>query len=230
MHTGKQPVTEGGDEMAELEKVVLATHNTGKVRELAEPLRSLGVELLGLEAFPQVGEIVEDGATFAENALIKAATVADVTGLISIADDSGLEVDALDGRPGIYSARYADDLLPMEGESRDMRNIRKLLMELKDVPYERRQARFVCCMACVSPGLYEPEETLVVQGTWEGRILPSCIGSNGFGYDPVFADVVLGVTAAQLTREEKMARSHRGQAVQSLIACWPEWRASLPRK
>ena len=83
--------------MAELEKVVLATHNTGKVRELAEPLRSLGVELLGLEAFPQVGEIVEDGATFAENALIKAATVADATGLISIADDSGLEVDALDG-------------------------------------------------------------------------------------------------------------------------------------
>ena len=151
--------------MAEPLRVVLATHNQGKVRELAEPLAALGVELVGLDGFPQVGEIVEDGATFAENALIKAYTVAEATGLIAIADDSGLEVDALDGRPGIYSARYADSELPLEGETRDQRNNRKLLFELKDVPYERRQARFVCCMACVAPGHYEDDETLVVQGT-----------------------------------------------------------------
>lgn len=215
--------------MAEPLRVVLATHNQGKVRELAEPLAALGVELVGLDGFPQVGEIVEDGETFAENALIKAYTVAEATGLIAIADDSGLEVDALDGRPGIYSARYADSELPLEGETRDQRNNRKLLFELKDVPYERRQARFVCCIACVAPGHYEPDETLVVQGSWEGRILNEPMGENGFGYDPVFADIVLGRSAAQLTREEKMARSHRGAAVRSLVSWWPKWLASLKK-
>lgn len=213
--------------MAQPLKVVLATHNQGKVRELAEPLAALGVEVVGLDAFPEVGDIVEDGTTFAENALIKACTVAEATGLPAIADDSGLEVDALDGRPGIYSARYADNELPQEGETRDMRNNRKLLFELKDVPYDKRQARFVCCIACVMPGRCEPEETLIVQGTWEGRILPAPMGENGFGYDPVFADVALGKSAAQLTREEKMARSHRGAAVRSLVSWWPRWIASL---
>lgn len=216
--------------MAQPLKVVLATHNQGKVRELAEPLAELGVEVVGLDAFPEVGDIVENGETFAENALIKACTVAEATGLPAIADDSGLEVDALDGRPGIYSARYADGELPLEGETRDMRNNRKLLFDLRDVPYEHRQARFVCCIACVMPGRYEPEETLVVQGTWEGRILPAPIGENGFGYDPVFADIVLGRSAAQLSREEKMARSHRGAAVRSLVSWWPEWIASLKQQ
>ena len=207
--------------MAEPLRVVLATHNQGKVRELAEPLAALGVELVGLDGFPQVGEIVEDGATFAENALIKAYTVAEATGLIAIADDSGLEVDALDGRPGIYSARYADSELPLEGETRDQRNNRKLLFELKDVPYERRQARFVCCMACVAPGHYEDDETLVVQGTWEGRILNEPMGENGFGYDPVFLpeEYSLEKTFAELTHEQKNAISHRGEAMRKFA----EW-------
>lgn len=206
-------------------KVVLATRNAGKVRELAEPLSHLGVELVGLDAFPSIGDIEEYGSSFEENALIKAAAVADATGLVSVADDSGLEVKALGGRPGILSARYSDDLLPLEGESRDSRNIRKLLGELENVPYEERHARFVCCMACVFPGRHEPEDTLVVRGTWEGRILNEPMGENGFGYDPVFADIVLGKSAATMTREEKMARSHRGNAVRALISCWPDWMA-----
>ena len=131
-------------------QVVLATRNKGKIRELAEPLAEMGVEVLGLDRFPGIGEIPENGSTFAENALVKAGTVADYTGLISVADDSGLEVDALGGRPGIYSARYSDDWFSNPGETKDQRNIRKLLYELKDVPYERRQARFVCCMAAFS--------------------------------------------------------------------------------
>ena len=182
----------------------------------------------GLDRFPGIGEIPENGSTFAENALVKAGTVADYTGLISVADDSGLEVDALGGRPGIYSARYSDDWLSNPGETKDQRNIRKLLYELKDVPYERRQARFVCCMAAVKPGHYEPEDTLVVQGTWEGRILNEAIGENGFGYDPVFCDIIMGVTAAQMSAEDKMARSHRGNALRSLVACWQDWISTPP--
>jgi len=210
-------------------QVVLATRNKGKIRELAEPLAEMGVEVLGLDRFPGIGEIPENGSTFAENALVKAGTVADYTGLISVADDSGLEVDALGGRPGIYSARYSDDWFSNPGETKDQRNIRKLLYELKDVPYERRQARFVCCMAAVKPGHYEPEDTLVVQGTWEGRILNEAIGENGFGYDPVFCDIIMGVTAAQMSAEDKMARSHRGNALRSLVACWQDWISTPPR-
>ena len=188
----------------------------------------MGVEVLGLDRFPGIGEIPENGSTFAENALVKAGTGADYTGLISVADDSGLEVDALGGRPGIYSARYSDDWFSNPGETKDQRNIRKLLYELKDVPYERRQARFVCCMAAVKPGHYEPEDTLVVQGTWEGRILNEAIGENGFGYDPVFCDIIMGVTAAQMSAEDKMARSHRGNALRSLVACWQDWISTPP--
>ncbi len=209
-------------------QVVLATRNKGKIRELAEPLAEMGVEVLGLDRFPGIGEIPENGSTFAENALVKAGTVADYTGLISVADDSGLEVDALGGRPGIYSARYSDDWFSNPGETKDQRNIRKLLYELKNVPYERRQARFVCCMAAVKPGHYEPEDTLVVQGTWEGRILNEAIGENGFGYDPVFCDIIMGVTAAQMSAEDKMARSHRGNALRSLVACWQDWISTPP--
>lgn len=208
--------------------VVLATTNAGKIRELAGPLSELGVKVLGLKDFPFIGKIIEDGETFAENALIKAAAVADATGLISIADDSGLEVEALGGRPGLYSARYSKDWPMLPGETRDACNIRKLLKELENTPYERRQARFVCCMAAVKAGHYEPEDTLVVQGTWDGRILNECHGLNGFGYDPIFCDLVLGVTAAQLTQEEKEARSHRGSAVRSLISCWRGWLETEP--
>lgn len=210
---------------AEKMTVVLATTNAGKLRELAGPLGALGVGLVGLSAFPSVGEIVEDGSTFAENAYIKATAVASATGLVSIADDSGLEVDALGGRPGVYSARYGADWDLLAGENRDDRNTRKLLFELADVPDDRRHARFVCCMVAARPGCRSMDEALVVRGAWEGSILRRRVGSNGFGYDPVFLVPDLGLSAAQLSREEKTARSHRGKAMAALVAGWKEWLA-----
>lgn len=206
--------------MTTCERVVLATSNAGKVRELAEPLAALGVEVLGLDSFPEVGDIVEDGDSFEANALIKARTVAARTGLVSIADDSGLEVDALHGAPGIYSARYADDWEFLAGESRDARNIRKLLHVLRDVPEAERGGRFVCCMAVVFPPSMGGREW-VVRGVWEGRLLATPRGENGFGYDPIFRDPELGRSAAELSREEKTARSHRGKALRALLEAWP---------
>ena len=159
----------------EKQRVVLATHNAGKVRELAG-----------------------------------------ITGLISVADDSGLMVEALGGRPGVYSARYSDDWQSLPGEGRDQRNIRKLLHELADVPEGRRACCFVSCMAAVRPDGGE----MVVRGTWEGRLLAAPRGENGFGYDPIFFDPLINKTAAQLSREEKNARSHRGNALRALLARW----------
>lgn len=207
--------------MATGDKVVLATSNAGKVRELAEPLAALGVEVLGLDSFPEIGEIVEDGDSFEANALIKARVVAAHTGLVSIADDSGLETDALHGAPGTHSARYADDWEFLAGESRDARNIRKLLHVLRDVPEAERGCRFVCCMAVVFPPSLGGREW-TVRGAWEGRLLTAPRGENGFGYDPVFWDAELGRSAAELTREEKMGRSHRGRALGALLAAWPD--------
>ena len=207
--------------MATGDKVVLATSTAGKVRELAEPLAALGVEVLGLDSFPEIGEIVEDGDSFEANALIKARVVAAHTGLVSIADDSGLETDALHGAPGIHSARYADDWEFLAGESRDARNIRKLLHVLRDVPEAERGCRFVCCMAVVFPPSLGGREW-TVRGAWEGRLLTAPRGENGFGYDPVFWDAELGRSAAELTREEKMGRSHRGRALGALLAAWPD--------
>lgn len=201
--------------------VVLATTNAGKVRELAAPLQGYGLEVLGLDAFQGIGDIEETGITFEENALLKARIVANATGYVTVADDSGLEVDALQGAPGIYSARYGSDLPLLEGENRDARNIRKLLKVLADVPEEQRGARFVCCMAVCKPR----GEQVVVRGTWQGQILQAPQGANGFGYDPVFFDSSLGRSAAMLTREEKMGVSHRGQALGQLLALWSEfWR------
>ncbi|MBB5144430.1 RdgB/HAM1 family non-canonical purine NTP pyrophosphatase [Desulfovibrio intestinalis] len=197
-------------------RIVLATHNAGKVRELADPLAAFGVEVLGLESFPDIGEIEETGVTFEENACIKAREVTRLTGLISIADDSGLEVDALDGRPGVYSARYSDDWEGLPGESRDARNIRKLMHEIADVPEGKRGCRFVSSMACVRPDGAE----MVVRGTWEGNLLTAPRGQNGFGYDPVFFDAHIGKSAAELTRDEKNARSHRGNALRALLEKW----------
>lgn len=207
--------------MAKCDKVVLATSNAGKVRELAEPLAALGVEVLGLDSFPEIGDIVEDGDSFEANARIKARVVAAHTGLVSIADDSGLEADALHGAPGIHSARYADDWEFLAGESRDARNIRKLLHVLRDVPEAERGCRFVCCMAVVFPPSLGGREW-TVRGAWEGCLLTAPRGENGFGYDPVFWDPELGRSAAELTREEKMGRSHRGRALGALLAAWPD--------
>ena len=192
--------------------LILATRNQGKVRELRDPLARFGFEVQSLpEDFP---EIEENGTTFEENALIKARAVAEALGVAAAADDSGLEVDALGGAPGVYSARYSEDWPAVEGESKDERNNRKLLAELEGVPAEKRTARFRCCMALVIPG----GEEIVVSGAWEGSIGFKRAGANGFGYDPLFIDPELELTGAELTREAKMVRSHRGKALAKLLA------------
>ena len=192
--------------------LILATRNQGKVNELRGPLARFGFDVQSLpEDFP---EIEENGTTFEENALIKARTVANALGVAAAADDSGLEVDALGGAPGVYSARYSEDWPSVEGESKDERNNRKLLAELDGIPHEKRTSRFRCCMALVIPG----GEELVVSGAWEGHIGFKRAGENGFGYDPLFIDPELQLTGAELTREAKMVRSHRGKALAKLLA------------
>ena len=178
--------------------------------------------MLGLDSFPCIGDIEETGRTFEENALLKARTVAQLTGHICIADDSGLEVDALDGAPGIHSARYADDWHSLDGESRDERNMRKLLSVLSKLPDAPRSARFVCCMAAVKPDFLEGRD-LVVRGTWEGSILDAPRGQNGFGYYPFFFDPESGKSAAELSGPEKNARSHRGKALRLLMEGWQDF-------
>lgn len=203
-------------------RVVLATTNQGKVAEVADALARFGLEVRGLDAYPQIGEIDENGATFEENALIKARAAAACTGLPAIADDSGLMVDILAGAPGVHSARYGSDLAYLPGESRDARNIRKLLAAMAGVAPERRGCMFVTVMAWVKPdGQY-----ITARGQWHGRILERPIGANGFGYDPVFLDPDLGLSAAQLSREQKNARSHRGAALRSLLAQAPGFLAA----
>ncbi|MBR3663260.1 MAG: RdgB/HAM1 family non-canonical purine NTP pyrophosphatase [Desulfovibrio sp.] len=201
---------------ATIQDVVLATSNAGKIRELSAPMAAMGVRLLGLADFPDLPPVEENGATFAQNALIKARQVAKLTHLIAVADDSGLEVEALHGRPGVHSARYADDWPLLEGENRDQRNMRKLLFEMEGLPESRRGCRFVTCMAAVRPDGRE----LTVEAHWEGRILTAPMGNNGFGYDPLFFDPEIGTTAAMLTSEQKTSRSHRGKAVRGLLARW----------
>ncbi len=196
--------------------IILATRNTGKIRELADALKEFGLDVLGLESFAWLEDIEESGTTFEENALLKAQYVADKTGHIAIADDSGLEVMALNDAPGVYSARYANDLAFIESETKDERNNRKLLAAMQHILPEQRAARFVCVMVACKPF----GEHLIVRGTWEGRILEQAQGENGFGYDPLFFDVDLQRSAACLSKEEKNARSHRGNALRKLLAQW----------
>ena len=188
-------------------KLVLASNNAGK---LAEFNRLLGGS--GMQAVPQaelgVGDIAETGLTFVENALLKARHAARETGLPALGDDSGLCVDALDGAPGLYSARYA-------GPGGDAaRNIAKLLDALRDVPDERRTARFCCALVV----LRQPEDPqpLIAEGRWEGRILHAPRGSRGFGYDPVFLDPENNLSAAELDPAIKNRISHRGRALELL--------------
>lgn len=213
---GKEPVT-----------IVLATRNQGKVRELEEPLRAFGLRVVGLDAFPDLPEVEETGTTFEENALLKARDVSRRTGLIAIADDSGLEVDALDGAPGVRSARYSEDMPDLPGKTRDERNTMKLLAALSSARLWQRTARFRTVVAVCTP----EGETLVAPGVWEGSIACSPRGKNGFGYDPVFLDPELGRTAAELAPEEKMARSHRGKALRELLRLWPAfWNRYLQKR
>lgn len=203
------------------DRIVLASRNKGKLAELAELLRDREIGLVDLDAFPEIGEIEETGSTFAENALLKARAVAKATGLIAVADDSGLAVDALDGAPGVFSARYGDDWEALPGESRDQRNTRKLLHFMRKIPREERGCHFETAIAAAAPGGLE----LVAKGRWQGRLLLAPLGENGFGYDPVFWDPELEKSAAQLGREEKNAVSHRGRALAALLEKWPEFAA-----
>ena len=191
--------------------IVLATRNQGKVRELAEPLRAFGLRVVGLDAFPDLPEVEETGTTFEENALLKAREVSKRTGLVAIADDSGLEVDALNGAPGVYSARYSEDMPDLPGATKDERNTMKLLAALSSVRLWNRSARFRTVVAVCTP----EGETLIAPGTWEGSVACSPRGKNGFGYDPVFLDPELGLTAAEMSPEEKMSRSHRAKALRA---------------
>ena len=189
--------------------ILVATTNPGKVRELRAMLDA-DVQWKGLADLPELGEVEEDGATFAENARKKATEYARATGLWTLADDSGLVVDALDGAPGVKSARFCGEVPP--GTARktvDQRNIARLLERLEGVPTEKRTARFMCFLCLASP-----ERVLIeTQGKVEGRIIDEPVGENGFGYDPVFFVPDLGKTVAQLPDDEKNAISHRGHAI-----------------
>lgn len=192
--------------MALPNRIVLATGNAGKVREIREILADLGVEVVPQSDFG-IEDADETGTSFVENALIKARHAATATGLPAIADDSGLVVDALDGRPGVHSARYSGP------GATDDSNIDMLLEELADVASEDRGAAFHCCACYVSP---DDTASLIAEGRWEGMILKERRGSAGFGYDPVFYDPECGRTAAELGPELKNARSHRGKALAAL--------------
>ena len=192
-----------------MKQIVLATGNPGKVREINELLADQGVEVIPQSAF-QVPEVEETGLTFVENAILKARNAATHTGLPAIADDSGLEVDALHGAPGIYSSRYAG------GNASDRDNLEKLLADLADLSEDQRGARFQCVMVHLRHA--QDPTPLICHGTWEGRILFAPRGSNGFGYDPVFYVPTHACSSAELPPELKNRLSHRGQALRKLIA------------
>jgi len=201
--------------------VVLASSNTGKIAEIKDLLREFdaGLQVSGLADFPHIGPVPEPGETFEANALYKAQYVCQRTGLVSLADDSGLEVDALNGAPGVYSARYSGE------QATDEANNAKLLKALAGVNDEDRRARFCCVLAAVAPN----GEQLLLDGTWEGWIATSPRGGRGFGYDPIFIDKESGRTAAEMSREAKSSRSHRGQALRKLIRLWPEFASRAAR-
>ena len=186
-----------------MQKLLIATTNPGKVAEIAALLTNSPCTVLGLADLPStIPDVEETGVTFAENALLKAEYYHAHTSLLALADDSGLAVDALDGRPGVYSARYAG------ANASDAAKITKLLEELKEVPMAQRTARFVCVIALVGPDVRE-----TFTGVCEGVIAHAPRGTQGFGYDPVFVEPVSGRTFAELTRAEKAAISHRGRAL-----------------
>ncbi|MCW2635762.1 MAG: non-canonical purine pyrophosphatase, RdgB/HAM1 family [Blastococcus sp.] len=190
-------------------KLLLATRNAGKLTELRRLLQSAvpGVEVVGLEDVDDYPEAPETGATFEENALLKAREAVRYTGLPAVADDSGLTVDALNGMPGVLSARWSG----RHGD--DDANTALLLGQLGDVPDERRGAAFVCAAALVTPAGQEH----VLERRWRGSVIREKRGSNGFGYDPVFVPEGVTLTSAELEPAEKDARSHRGQAFEALV-------------
>jgi len=188
--------------------IVLATGNQGKVNELSHLLAAHNIKIKPQSEF-NVGEVAETGTTFVENAIIKARHAAKITGLPAIADDSGLEVDALNGAPGVYSARYAGE------NASDNDNTDKLLHALENIPNEQRSARFHCVLVYMK---HEHDPTpIICHGVWEGSIIREKLGEQGFGYDPVFWQEAHQKTSAQLARDLKNSLSHRGQALAKLL-------------
>ena len=201
--------------MPDKNQLVLASNNAGKVREVGQILADLNLKVIPQGDFG-VSEVVEDGSTFVENAIIKARHAATITGLPAVADDSGLVVDALDGQPGVWSARYAGE------RAGDQANLNKLMEQLGDTSDPQRSARFLCLMVFMR---HAADPTPVIaQGAWEGQISRQPAGDNGFGYDPVFWLAEHGCTAAQLSAQRKNALSHRGQALRALVAAMKQQR------
>lgn len=187
-------------------RVIIATKNRGKAKEFQHMFAPYGYEVQTLLDLPHIEDVEETGVTFEENAILKAETVAGELGALVIADDSGLAIDALEGRPGVYSARYAGE------EKSDEANMAKVLGELESVEESDRTARFYCVLAIAGPDM----KTKTVTGSCEGMILREKRGTNGFGYDPIFFVPSLGKTMAELTQDEKSQISHRGHALEKL--------------
>ncbi|MFZ5516857.1 MAG: XTP/dITP diphosphatase [Candidatus Zhuqueibacterota bacterium] len=183
-------------------KIVLATRNRDKLREIQEIFKSLPLEIITMDYYPNIPEVIEDGATLEQNAIKKASEVHNATGLLAVADDTGLEVDYLDGRPGVYSSRFAG-----ENASYDD-NVNKLLATMQGVPDEKRLARFRCVISIIGNGIHE-----LVEGSCPGVILTGKRGSGGFGYDPVFFVPRYNQTFAEMSLALKNEISHRGQAL-----------------
>ncbi|MEO6727109.1 MAG: RdgB/HAM1 family non-canonical purine NTP pyrophosphatase [Blastocatellia bacterium] len=210
---------------SQIRTLLIATSNPGKVIEIASLLQGLNCRVIGFGDLPEAPPTVEEtGTTFAENALLKAEQYHALTGpltcVLTLADDSGLEVDALEGRPGVYSARYGGKGLT------SAQQIELLLNEMEDVPDDRRTARFVCSIAMVGTIVgMEAKKTFTqtFEGRCEGVIARQPRGNGGFGYDPVFIEVGTGCTFAELTREEKATRSHRGKALRQAREFLMEW-------
>lgn len=191
---------------SKMKKIIFATGNKDKMREIREIMADMEVEILSMKEAGIVVDVVEDGETFEENALIKAKAIAEYTDAIVLADDSGLEIDYLDKAPGVYSARFMG-----EDTSYDIKN-QALIDKLDGVPKEERTARFVCAIAAVLPN----KESLVVREAMEGYIGYEIAGENGFGYDPIFYLDEFGCSSAALSREQKNAISHRGKALRAM--------------
>lgn len=189
-----------------MKEVIIATKNPGKAREFEHIFSPRGIAVKTLLDYPEIEDVEETGSTFEENATLKAEAISQRLNKMVIGDDSGLIVDALEGRPGIYSARYAGE------PKNDQKNLEKVLDELRGVTEEERTARFYCALAVAVPG----KETFTVAGTCEGRILEEQRGTNGFGYDPVFFVPEKGCAMAELTSDEKNKISHRANALKKL--------------
>lgn len=194
-----------------IDKLVLASGNQGKLREFSQLFANKQIQVIPQNEFDTI-EAEETGLSFVENAILKARNACKFSGLPALADDSGLEVDALKGAPGIYSARYAGP------EASDKENYLKLLDALKDVPFEKRTARFQCVLVYMR---HENDPTpQVFQGSWEGQILTEPSGTEGFGYDPIFLVPSEDCSSAELSKDRKNTLSHRGQAIQELLRNW----------